>query len=52
VGGVDRLVAIGEIGARQQVQEVVGAGAAYDRAASRPNARPIASRNFVAAPSG
>ncbi len=30
VGGVDRLVAVGEIGARQQVEEVVGAGAAHD----------------------
>ena len=28
--GVDRLVAIGEIGARQQIEQIVGAGAAND----------------------
>ena len=36
VRGVDRLVAVGEIGARQQVEQIVGAGAADDAGRIEP----------------
>ena len=39
VGAVDRLVARAEIGARQQVDQVVGAGAADDAVGVEPEAR-------------
>ena len=38
--GVDRLVAVGEIGARQQIQQVVGAGAADDAVGIEPERAP------------
>ena len=34
--GVDRLVAVGEIGAREQIEQVVGAGAADDAVGVEP----------------
>ena len=34
--GVDRLVAVGEIGARQQIEQIVGAGAADDAGGIEP----------------
>ena len=40
VGGVDRFVAVGEIGAGQQVQQVVGAGAADDAVRIEPERPP------------
>ena len=36
MGGVDRLVAVGEIGARDQVEQVVGARAADDAVGVEP----------------
>ena len=39
VGGVDRLVAVGKIGARQQIEQIVGAGAAHDARRIEPEDR-------------
>ena len=36
VQGVDRLVAVGEVGARQQIEQIVGAGAADDAVGIEP----------------
>ena len=53
VRGVDGLVAVGEVGARDQVEQIVGAGAADDaRRVETRKRSPIASRNAEAEPSG